>query len=398
MTNKLNPLETYALIFNMLENRVLEGNEFKGWLTLDAQLKCDLELLVQHELTSGSYQYSIKGSVQDTVSLETIHESHYHDSIKFRISLVKESQNRMTPIFEGWDALLQYPENLRNPLQAVFFTSPAKLIELSACDSKFGNYQKLKGLIEILDLLIESNEGGSHTLYYQRPVKFTFVLREADLNQAIDIAAIYHLLEKDTHKEAVKNLISAQIVSRVKDVPADRRFAELVRTNTYLVADVLLDYQGYVENYSFDKVRKEYLDKKTDYISRIENRFDEISLKLLSLPAGIGLATTQIQEGMIGELEFVKNVSVLLTVLILVILLCINIYGQFSVIRSIETDYTSTFLELAKKFSEEGSRISDCKTEIDNKKLFTVIKLWFAIAMSVCLFLLTFAMLVYSYR
>ncbi len=398
MMNQLHPLEVYSIVFNMLEDRVLEDDVFKGWLCLDEEKKEMLELLVQHELSSGSYQCTFNGAVLDPIDIRKISDKHLNDSFKFRVTLVQRSQRKATPIFRDWNDLLGYPDNLKKPLQQAFFTSSALMISENSDDPLFQNYQRVAGLIEVVELLIESNEGSGQTLFYQRPIKFDFVLEAEDLEHSIDIDAINNLLEKDTHKEAVKNLISAQIVSRVKDIPVSRRFAELVKTNTYLVADVLLDYQGYVENYSFDKVRKEYLEKKTDYISKIENRFDEISLKLLSLPAGIGLATTQIEAGMIGDLAFVKNVTVVATVFVLVMLLCMNIYGQFSVIKSIKLDYESAFKALEKKFSEESSAISTSKTEIDDKCFFTWLKLWVAIAASLALFVITFIMLIYSYR
>ncbi|SBS35935.1 hypothetical protein MAQ5080_03315 [Marinomonas aquimarina] len=398
MMNQLHPLEAYSIVFNMLEDRELEDDVFKGWLCLDEEKKEMLDLLVQHELSSGSYQCNFNGAALDPIDIRKIADKHLNESFKFRVTLVQRSQRKATPIFRDWNDLLGYPNNLKNPLQQAFFTSSALMISENSDDPIFQNYQRVAGLIEVVELLIESNEGSGQTLFYQRPIKFDFVLEAEDLEHSIDIDAINNLLEKDTHKEAVKNLISAQIVSRVKDIPVGRRFAELVRINTYLVADVLLDYQGYVENYSFDKVRKEYLEKKTDYISKIENRFDEISLKLLSLPAGIGLATTQIEAGMIGDLAFVKNVTVVATVFVLVMLLCMNIYGQFSVIKSIKLDYESAFEALEKKFSEESSAISTSKNEIDEKCFFTWLKLWVAIAASLALFVITFIMLIYSYR
>ena len=82
MMNQLHPLEVYSIVFNMLEDRVLEDDVFKGWLCLDEEKKEMLDLLVQHELSSGSYKCTFNSAVLDPIDIRKISDKHLNDSVK----------------------------------------------------------------------------------------------------------------------------------------------------------------------------------------------------------------------------------------------------------------------------------------------------------------------------
>lgn len=99
-----------------------------------------------------------------------------------------------------------------------------------------------------------------------------------------------------------------------------------------LIFNVLLSYQSYVKSYTFDKVRKEYLEKRTEYISKNHSVFDTMATNLLSLPAGIWFATTQInimEMNALNDIVFYKNLVVFITIILLCALLILNLGLQF---------------------------------------------------------------------
>ena len=168
-----------------------------------------------------------------------------------------------------------------------------------------------------------------------------------------------------------------------------------------LVSNVLLSYQSYVENYTFDKVRKEYLEKRTEYVSKIHGVFDNIATKLLSLPAGIWFATTQIKEIEIGGLEtmaFAKNVSVIVTVSVLAVLLIFNLFGQFSTISTMSKEYRGVFNALAKTYEDEAPEIGKAKSDIESAQTQVEIKLYIAICATLSLVGLTIWMFCKAYN
>jgi hypothetical protein len=390
MNNQNETVEKYKNIYFIINERELINDEFFGWVQLNENIVKTLKYLENIELTNGVYFYSLKGCLQDDpLSLETISEKHYRDDLLFKISLSKKSNRIDCPIFEDWNDLLKDSRHIKRPLVDIFFTSTGVHLTAKSEEKKYKNYQNVHKLYELVEELIDRNEGTTDTIYFERPLSFKFTLESEDLDYHIDIDAIKRLLDKDVHKEAMNHLICTQIVKRLKDVSIDRRFAHLVQNSGMLVADVLLDYKGYVENYSFDKIRKEYLEKQTEYISKIHNVFDGIALKLLSLPAGLWFATSQINSNITSQVDFHKNLVILITVILLAALLIMNICGQFSIIKNTIEEYSDIFDALSRKFEEEENSIIDKKDNIDTAAFRVKFKLYCSIAIAVSLVLLT---------
>jgi hypothetical protein len=384
-------LKYYSDIFKTLSDRHLSDGHHVGWMKFDSDNIKIIKILSDSGLVKSVFSYSIDGveQVGSLIPLDKISDKHFNEKYLFKIELVSKSINRSTPIFKNWDELLQYPANIEIPLNAVFFTDTSQFFSEGCGDLKFYNYQNAHKLYDLIKRLIDDSEGNENIIFYQRPLSFNFILQEEDLNYYIDVEAIEKLLDKDVHKEAMNHLICAQIVSRLKDVEYNRRFGHLVQTSSLLVADVLIDYKSYAESYTFDKVRKEYLEKRTEYISGVHEVFDNISLKLLSLPAGLWFATSQISMTPLNTIDNPKNLVVLLTVVMLAILLIANILGQFTTIRAIKFEYTDIFSSLSDQFKEEKDNIDKVKNKIDCAAFWVKFKLWLSIFIALTLVGLT---------
>jgi len=226
------------------------------------------------------------------------------------------------------------------------------------------------------------------------------VLVEADLDYAIDVDALEKLLNKDLHQEAINCLICKELVSFLKDIHVKERFSYLIKHMSSLISNVLLSYQSYVESYTFDKVRKEYLEKRTAYISKIHDVFDAIATKLLTLPAGIWFATSQINQlnvEYINDIAFYKNIAVLVTVALLAILMLLNLIGKFTMLDFQKKEYSDIFAELLKSFKDEAININSAKIDIDNEDAKVRSKLRYSIFATVALCALTFSIFIAAF-
>ncbi|MDR8310561.1 hypothetical protein FPK86_22875, partial [Acinetobacter baumannii] len=86
---------------------------------------------------------------------------------------------------------------------------------------------------------------------------------------------------------------------------------------------------SYVEDYTFDKVRKEYKEKKTEYIKKLNDTFDSVATKMFAIPAGIWFATAQMTTmKTVSSFIYTKNFIVLMTVLSMIFIMILNVYGQ----------------------------------------------------------------------
>ena len=97
-------------------------------------------------------------------------------------------------------------------------------------------------------------------------------------------------------------------------------------------------------------------------------------------------------------MAFTKNVVVSVTVFLLVVILVLNIWGQFSVLKALNKEYTEVFKQLAKSFEKEGMDIKDVQDELASAETLVQIKLWASILASVALLFMTLWLFVVAYK
>ncbi|WP_165742302.1 hypothetical protein, partial [Pseudoalteromonas sp. Z1A6] len=279
---------------------------------------------------------------------------------------------------------------MKAPVESIFFTATGECISDNSSSDKFTNYQNISKVFQLIQKLANDTEGGERTIFYERPLTFDFTLSESDLEHAVDLEVLNKILDKDLHKEAITCLLCKELVSFLKDVDVKKRFSYLIQHLSSLIFNVQLSYQGYVENYTFDKVRKEYQEKRSEYTNKVYDKFDSVATKLLSLPAGIWFATTQIEPSTFGSMEFAKNVTVLVTVASLVVILVFSLYSQYSNLEMLKKEYVSLFDQLAVNFEDEAADIRKAKEEILSAETKVLLKLGFSIFIALVLFGLTF--------
>lgn len=393
---KSSDLNIYVDIFNMLDGVALEGGYFYGKLRLSNEVLTKLRSLENAELTTGSCEI-FKGENKITEkTFDAIDERLFSEDISARIDLIASHFSEGYVICSNWDQLLSYEEYIKNSVQNIFLTDCKSHFQPESSDHRFKNYLKVQNVYGLVKKLIHEQESGSNTIYYDRPLRIEFTLSHASLDSQIEIEALSNLLNKDLHKEAIKCLITKELVLLLKDVELKKRFDNLIVNLNSLVSNVLLSYQSYVDNYSFDKVRREYQEKKTEYVKKINDVFDTAATKLLSIPAALWFATANIKLASFGEIGFVKNIVILISSLILTILLILNTHGQFSILRSLKKEYTDVFDRLMSKFEGESTDIEKMKSDLDSKDTQVCIKLWIAIISSILLFIFTLLIFIYS--
>ncbi|WP_046007340.1 hypothetical protein [Pseudoalteromonas rubra] len=383
--------EVYARVFSALKDRKASHDEFKGFLSITPELEKDLVFLCDEGITSGSYDFTKDGKPGGSANLGKLIPANFQGCV-FEVELSKICIKPDSVVCASWSDLLKDETKVKKPVKHIFFTDSSILLSPGSTDEQYINYLKLSEAYKFIKELAESTEGGDKTIFYERPLTFEFTLTESDLDHPIDLDALDKLMKKDLHQEAIACLICKELVSFLKDIDIKQRFSYLIKHMSSLVSNVLLSYQSYVESYTFDKVRKEYLEKRTEYISDIHEVFNTMATKLLSLPAGIWFATTQIKQMPIGGLEsmpFAKNLTVLITVALLVFLLVVSLIDQFEVLKVHKLEYSEVFDRLKGSFEEEATKIQEAKDRIDSAYTKVCIKLGFAIFTAIALFGLT---------
>lgn len=390
--------ETYSKIFNQLEGIQVDSNSIEGFLHLTDEIVEDLRRLENAGLTSGTYEFLKGNKPIGPQDLDSINDKFLADDVLCNVDLEPKKIHSNFVVCLNWDDLLSYEDSVKAPVESIFFTATGECISDNSSSDKFTNYQNISKVFQLIQKLANDTEGGERTIFYERPLTFDFTLSESDLEHAVDLEVLNKILDKDLHKEAITCLLCKELVSFLKDVDVKKRFSYLIQHLSSLIFNVQLSYQGYVENYTFDKVRKEYQEKRSEYTNKVYDKFDSVATKLLSLPAGIWFATTQIEPSTFGSMEFAKNVTVLVTVASLVVILVFSLYSQYSNLEMLKKEYVSLFDQLAVNFEDEAADIRKAKEEILSAETKVLLKLGFSIFIALVLFGLTFWLFCKAYN
>ncbi|MDC4633235.1 hypothetical protein OHV71_08500 [Acinetobacter baumannii] len=393
-------LTIYRDILLSLKDREDTHDKFVGWLALNPEITDKLKQLSREGLADSSLRIKKNHTLRSsTTNLESISLRHYLPDYLYEIKLEKNNINNGNEfiICYDWDELLSYPHYIINPIKDLLFTSNHLLLNNKSNDIYYINYLSVSKVYDFINFLSENTKSDFGTIFFNRSYKFIFTLKANDLKESLDIQTLNTLMNKDMHREAIIHLMCKEVTGFIKDIDEKDRFSHIISHLNPLITNILHSYQSFVDDYSFDKVRKEYNEKKTEYTKKINDTFDSIATKMLAIPAGIWFATAQIKNNAELTFDFTRNFVVLMTVLCMVIVLILNILGQYSTLKELQNEYSDVFKNLKIKFSDESTEISDIKKELDKKKEWTMGKMKAAIIISIALFIYTSVLFLFSF-
>ncbi|HHX8443009.1 TPA: hypothetical protein ACVO0G_004436 [Vibrio diabolicus] len=375
----IDTLKLYKSIRELIIDEVVDGNDVSGFVDFNANIVEKLKQLNEAELCSASivlYKDDIR-KLDLTVN-DVITEKHYSACNRAKIELSKQStQNKEHFICSTWADLLNYTDYLLKPVKAVYISDLNEIFSKESNDDKFLAYLNVSKVCNLVKDVAHTNKGNIYTILCGQPLDITLAVDDTVLNADIDIGFYDELLGKDQHQEAMNSLVREALYNLLSDLDAKSRLSHLVNHFNAFTSKLLVSYEQYVRNYSFDKVRKEYREKATEYIDKVNKVFDEVATKTFSIPLGVWFATSQMQPTVsIESLQFFKNLSYCVMVLFLVAVVCWNLLGQFATLSATETEYKDLFKRLGDELeSEQKSELTQLEGELDTRKLRVWLKL-----------------------
>ena len=389
-----NALEAYSIIFQSLNDRTsIENESFSGFVTLTPTIIENLNLLLKFELCNSSVDLYEKNERLTTIAIDALEEKHFKYSCKIGITYNWERSGYY--IGASWDTLLNSASRILNPIKKAFFTSTSELT--SSASLHFKNYLKLSKVCELISQVsLPSTSENSRIIVYGRDIEIKFTLNKNDLNNEFCIKSMERILCEDMHHEAKVALVREALVKLLKSKGSNQRFGYLISHFNAFSSELLLSYQGYVEQYTFDKVRKEYQEKQTEYIQKVNNTYSDIGVKVLAIPAGLWLAIFKIEEASIGSFGFIKN---LITFFLCLLCMCYVIFhfaSQFSLLKAIKTEYNSLFYRLAQEYEDEAIDINAAKQSINDSAEWAWWKLTLSIFATVVVFIMVIILSFFS--
>ncbi|MGQ1523845.1 hypothetical protein ACT43K_16950 [Acinetobacter baumannii] len=389
-------LQIYRKILLSLRDREDSHDKFVGWLKFDLDTVSKFKMICEAGLAASSVKVKkITSSNATSIDIDKViekFESKFsNDEWLFQIELEKNNLNQGNKflICADWNELLSFEHYVINPVYEVYFTTSDSYFDKSSQDEKYKNYLKVGKVFEFINFLSEQTKSDPGTIFFNRSYKFSFNLTESCLESSVDSESLENLMNKDMHREAIIHLMTKEVTNFIKDQDEKNRFIHIIQNLNPLIHHINHSYQSYVDNYSFDKVRKEYLEKKTEYIKKMNESYDSVATKMLAVPAGIWFVTAQITKQVNTEFDASKNLIVLVTVCSVVIVFIMNIWGHKNTLSSMREEYLAIFNALSLKFQDESILITNARDELDKKAFWVNVKMWFSIIVTFVLLLFT---------
>lgn len=394
------PVQVYRKILLSLIDREDTHDKFVGWTSFEFDTASEFKKLCEIGLASYSlHAKKVNSSSPTRVNIDNVianFESKFKDLL-FQVELEKSNINSGHEylICSDWSELLGYEHYVKNPVHEIYLTSTDSHYSNSSQDIKYKNYLKVSKVFDFIQFLTNQTKSDQGTIFFNRSYKFRFNLDESCLERSIDSESLESLMNKDMHREAIIHLMTKEVINFIKDQEESNRFIHIINNLNPLIHNINHSYQSYVDNYSFDKVRKEYLEKRTEYIKKMNDSFDSVATKMLAIPVGIWFAIAQIQQ-VNHPVNATKNVIVMITITFMVALLIMNIWGQRNTLVSMIKEYNSIFSALSSKFEDEAVKILSVKEELDHNALIVKLKMYFSISSALVLLIITLLLFIES--
>ncbi|WP_417883586.1 hypothetical protein [Vibrio rumoiensis] len=377
------------------------GNDIEGSIAYYEGVVDDLKLLHDKNLCSGMYKLVYENSEREFSVEETVNDSLLQEckSVNIEISAKSKQGSSEGFICQSWADVLKFRNHLINPIKNIYIAECKDIVGESNRTVEYGNYTKISDVLNLLEKIAYSQTQNQYLIVCGQALEIEISVNTNALDRQIDTQVIDKLFEHDLHHEAMLSLMRECLFEQLSTINHKDRLSHLLRHFDIFATKVLVGYEQFVRNYSFDKVRREYQEKTTEYISKINSSFDDVAAKAFSIPAGVWLAAMQISESQIGSFQFLKNSVYLGMVFILVFIVCFIFFGQFSFINALKREYSELFNRLKSDLDEkQGEYVKNLQSSLDIRYRRVFCKLLITIISAIFLFVLTLGLVIHAIK
>lgn len=207
------------------------------------------------------------------------------------------------------------------------------------------------------------------------------------LEHKIPFSNIDIITDESIHKETKSLLLKENLISFLREAPEESRLDFLIENFGVFASQIVISYEKFIANYSFDKLRKEYLEKKSEYIRKINDAYDNVALKLLGLPATVWISLTQLGSEANSPESLIKDLGVLIATVFVSFFVLASLFSQFPLLNSLKEEYQGLFNRLDESTNSDNAEIKKSISDLDTRRRITMVKLAVSITATICSFI-----------
>ena len=292
-------------------------------------------------------------------------------------------------IYLNWEDFLKVGTNLINIPTSFWiietdsiYPEPKPEAEVNT-DSLQEECSALKGYLNLVSVIKLLQKNADHSVKKGgTALKSLIYLHKARLNIPINvnsdlvkasydgISIIESTFNTDTeHKEQKVSIFKEVVYSFLNGVPEQNRFIYLITHFGDFSTRLNENYHLFVSEFSFDDVRKEYEEKKRDYLGKLNDVYSSVIVKMLGIPIALALIANKIS-ATVDASSFWVNLFLLFAVSIYCFMMVMLIANQKHTLSAIHSEYNSHMSRLKHQYPDEYQRIVEIKLELDLRREF----------------------------
>lgn len=316
---------------------------------------------------------------------EMMHDNCYFDPSEINQYHSKQVEGHLDPdnvpglnsmVYESWESFLSMRRNITNTPALFLILEDDSVYPTANPTQTLKHYQEVQKFIGMLtdhaDHQTDITAGIPSNLIFlhknRLEVEMTFT-PDALINGLDGVSIIASLLEDPTHSEQKKSILKEVLHSILANIPEQTRLHHLLQHFGEFSKRFNENYQLFVSEFSFDDVRKEYEEKKRDYLLKLNTAFAEVSAKMLGVPIALAMVSFKLS-GTIDHSSLWANAMLLLAVIVYITLMIALIKNQKHSLNAIKAEYESHMARLKNQYADQYQKIEGMKSDLDNRYRF----------------------------
>lgn len=293
-------------------------------------------------------------------------------SIKVEVSF-REFKEKGVCIYWNWNQYLKNKTHYLKPDKQFIILTDEVIYPANNQVGRLKNYLDVCSLMALLrdnaDYERKLGDVAVSEITFLHKTKFSIPIdySEKELESPLDgISQLLAHFKDEAHQEQKISILKEVLHGLVGSLPDKERFTVLLRQFSDFSTRFTENYQLFVSEFSFDKVRKEYEESKREYLVKLNEIFSSVYTKMLGIPISIGIGSMRFSH-LSNEAEFAGNFLLLVAVTIYVIMMKLLLESQNHSLQAIKTEYDSQMNRLKYYYSSQWKLIESINEELDRR-------------------------------
>lgn len=273
--------------------------------------------------------------------------------------------------FISWKDMLRIKKHLINPPQHYYLI----IHDVSSKDESNTHVNHYKKISSFLNLLIQHSELPEHSNKGVNDIVFLHKNRldispsycESDLEFELDGFSILNsLLSSDEHKEQKSRMFKEALNNILVNIDRKNRLRYLLQNFASFSASFADNYNLFVSDFSFDKVREEYEEEKRKYISSLNESFSSVQTQMLGVPISLAVASFKFEPFTDTKL-IISNIIIMMAIGLYCFFTYALIDNQHNTLDALRDEYKSHFGRLESQYNQQYEKIKDAHIQLNNR-------------------------------